>query len=386
GLKVFGPDLDRLEHLAIEAEALLATVPGAADVSAERAVGGTYLDLEIDREAIARYGLNVGDVQDVIESAIGGMTVSTTVEGRRRFPIRIRYARELRDNLPALERVLVPGMGGAQVPLAQLVKLKVTAGPPMIGSENAQLRSIVFLNVRGRDMGSFVAEAKGKLERELTLAPGYTIAWSGQWENQVRAQARLQILIPIVLALIVLQLYVTFRSLPLALLVLSSVPFALVGGVLLQAAMGFNFSVAVWVGYIALAGVAVETGIVMMAFLQEAYDRRARLGPITPEVIDEAAREGAMRRLRPILMTGFMGLLGLLPVMWSSGAGSDVMKPIASPMVGGLFSSTLMVLLVLPAAFATYQRARLRSFEDQAATEVPAARTEEPEAPVVPKT
>ena len=209
-------------------------------------------------------------------------------------------------------------------------------------------------------MGSFVAEAKAKLAKELPLPPGYTLAWSGQYENQERAQARLKILIPLVLAFIVVQLWLTFRSLPLALLVLSSVPFALVGGLLLQTWYGDNFSVAVWVGYIALAGVAVETGIVMMAFLQEAFERRVAAGALTPEAVDEAAREGAMRRLRPILMTGFMGLLGLLPVMFSEGVGADVMRPIASPMVGGLLTSTLMVLVVLPAAFATLKRAELR--------------------------
>lgn len=376
GVKLFGEDLDQLEALAIEAEALLRDIPGAADVSAERAIGGTYLDMDIDREAIARYGLSVGDVQEAIETAIGGMNLSTTVEGRRRFPIRVRYAREFRDNLPALKRVLVPvmargamadpGMGqaarpGAQgfVPLAQVVKFRVVAGPPMISSEDARLRSVVYLNVRGRDMGSFVGEAKAKLEREMKLPSGYNLVWSGQYENQERAQGRLKILIPLVIGFIVLQLYFTFRSLPLAMLVLSSVPFALVGGLLLQTFFGFNFSVAVWVGYIALAGVAVETGIVMMAFLQEAYERRAAQGPLTESALIEAAKEGAMLRLRPILMTGFMGLLGLMPVMWSSGAGSDVMRPIASPMVGGLFTSTIMVLVVLPAAFVAYRRRQL---------------------------
>jgi Cu(I)/Ag(I) efflux system membrane protein CusA/SilA len=230
----------------------------------------------------------------------------------------------------------------------------------MISSEDARLRSVVFLNVRGRDMGSFVAEAKAKLTRELSLPTGYTLAWSGQYENQERAQARLRVLIPLVLAFIVAQLWLTFRSLPVALLVLSAVPFAILGGLVLQAWLGDNFSVAVWVGYIALAGVAVETGIVMMAFLQEAYARRAGAGPPTPEAIDEAARDGATRRLRPILMTGFMGLLGLLPVMWSEGVGADVMRPIAAPMVGGLLTSTLMVLVVLPVAFATLKRWELR--------------------------
>jgi Cu(I)/Ag(I) efflux system membrane protein CusA/SilA len=404
GVKIFGDDLGQLERLAIRAEQLLAQVPGAVDLNAERTIGGTYVDLDVDRVAIARYGLNVADVAAVIEAAVGGLEVASTVEGRRRWPIRIRYARAWRGDLAALRRTLVPvnqgaaapmapgpagldepgggmgGMGGGAamapaaalpplevaggrrgfVPLGQLVTVKVSAGPPMISSEDARLRSVVFLNVRGRDMGSFVSEAKAKLTRELSLPTGYTLAWSGQYENQERAQARLRVLIPLVLAFIVAQLWLTFRSLPVALLVLSAVPFAFLGGLVLQAWLGDNFSVAVWVGYIALAGVAVETGIVMMAFLQEAYARRAAVGPPTPEAIDEAARDGAMRRLRPILMTGFMGLLGLLPVMWSEGVGADVMRPIAAPMVGGLLTSTLMVLVVLPAAFATLKRWELR--------------------------
>ncbi len=415
GVKIFGDDLRVLEELAIRAEGLLSQVRGAVDLNAERTVGGTYVDLEIDRAAIARYGLNVADVTAVVEAAVGGLEVATTVEGRRRWPIRIRYARELRGDLEALKRALVPvsqgaaagmaaapaamlapgggGMGGMDggaapaapampqppagarrgfVPLGQLVAFKVTAGPPMISSEDARLRSVVFLNVRGRDMGSFVDEAKAKLARELTLPSGYTLTWSGQYENQERAQARLRVLIPLVIVFIVGQLWLTFRSLPLALLVLSSVPFALVGGLLLQTWYGDNFSVAVWVGYIALAGVAVETGIVMMAFLEEAYARRAADGVLTAEEIDDAAREGAMRRLRPILMTGFMGLFGLLPVMLSDGVGADVMRPIASPMVGGLLTSTIMVLVVLPAAFATLKRAQL----DRPALRV--ARLEEP--------
>jgi Cu(I)/Ag(I) efflux system membrane protein CusA/SilA len=360
GVKIFGENLDTLEQLAIQAEALLRTVPGAADVSAERTIGGTYLDLDIDRRAIARYGIAVGDVQDVIETAIGGMTLSQTVEGRRRFPIRIRYSRELRDTVPALRRILVPGMGGAQVPLGQLVDFRITAGPPMISSEDARLRSVVYLNVRERDMGGFVHEAKALLQQKLKLPPGYTLNWSGQYENQERAQARLRILIPLVLLVIVLQLYLTFHSWTSAVLVILSVPFALIGGVLLQAWQGYNFSVAVWVGYIALAGVSVETGIVMMSFLQEAYDEMAASGPMTLERTVEAAQAGASRRLRPVLMTGFMGLFGLLPVMWSEGTGSDVMRPIAAPMVGGLLTSTLMVLVVMPAAFVLLKQIRLR--------------------------
>ena len=372
GVKIFGKDLDTLEELAIKAEQILRTVPGAADLYAERTQGGMFLDIKIDREAVARYGINVGDVQDVIETAIGGENIGTVIEGRERFPIRVRYEREWRGNVEQLKDLLVPvpqmvdpvmRAVSAQgfVPLTQLAQISVTHGPPMISSENAQLRSIVFLNVRGRDMGGFVHDARETLDKGLQLPQGYTLQWSGQWENHLRATKRLEILMPAVFLIIFVMLYLTTKDFAEAGTVMLSVPFALIGGVYLIFFLGYNFSVAVWVGFIALYGVAVQTGLVMVVYLHEALDRRLRdhqlgkRGPITAQDIFDAAIEGSVLRLRPKVMTVGTALLGLLPIMWSKGAGADIMKPIAAPMIGGLLTSTVHVLVVTPVLF-TYMK------------------------------
>jgi len=360
GVKIFGSDLNVLKDLAIRAEAILKPVPGAADVVAERVTGGNYLDLDIDREAAARYGVSVADIQDVIETALGGEMLSTTVEGRNRFPIRIRYLRDYRDNIPAIRRILVSGMGGVQVPLSQVTRLKVSTGAPEINSEGGLLRSIVFLNVRGRDMGSFVNEAKQALEKNLKLPPGYYVTWSGQWENQVRAKARLQLLVPAGMLIIFILLYFTFHSALEASMVMLSVPFALVGGVYLVSALGYNMSVAVWVGFIALYGIAVETGVVMVIYLHEALDRKLISGTCAEQDIYDATFEGAVLRLRPKLMTVAVALLGLVPIMWSSGTGADVMKPIAAPMIGGMISSAVHVLIMTPVIFVLMKKRELR--------------------------
>ncbi|HEU0264917.1 MAG TPA: efflux RND transporter permease subunit, partial [Geobacterales bacterium] len=352
--------LNVLKELALQAETILKTVPGAVDVVAERVTGGSYVDIDIDRESAARYGVNVDDVQEIIESALGGEMISTSVEGRERFPIRIRYLRDYRDNIPAIQRMLVSGMGGAQIPLSLVTRLKVSTGAPEINSEGGLLRSLVFLNVRGRDMGGFVEEAKERLEGELKLPAGYYVAWSGQWENQIRARERLQILIPIGLVIIFVLLYFTFHSALEASMVMLSVPFALVGGVYLVAALGYNLSVAVWVGFIALYGVAVETGVVMVIYLHEALDKRLQKGPVTEEDIYQATYEGAVLRLRPKLMTVSVALLGLVPIMWSTGTGADVMKPIAAPMIGGMISSAIHVLIMTPVIFVLMKKRDLR--------------------------
>jgi Cu(I)/Ag(I) efflux system membrane protein CusA/SilA len=416
GVKIFGRDLDTLEALAINAEQILRKVPGGADLYAERTQGGLFLDITIDREQVARYGINVGDVQDVIETAIGGQNLGTVIQGRERFPIRVRYEREWRDNIDKLRHLLVPvaagvlaqsatppgatggiegmpqrapamaeGMGGtvgagaagppaafrgtpavsrrSYVPLSQVADIRVVPGPPMISSENAQLRSIVFLNVRGRDMGGFVEEAKEVLARELRLPAGYTVQWSGQWENQVRAKKRLEILMPVVFLIIFVMLYFTTKDITEALVVMLSVPFALIGGVYLIYILGYNFSVAVWVGFIALYGVAVQTGVVMVVYLHEALDRKlqahqlGKRGPITPQDIYDATVEGSVLRLRPKIMTVGTALIGLIPIMWSTGVGADVMKPLAAPMIGGLLTSTVHVLVVTPILF-TYMKLR----------------------------
>lgn len=360
GVKIFGNDLNVLKELAVQAEGILKGVHGAADVVAERVTGGNYIDIDIDREAAARYGVNVGEIQDVIETALGGEMLSTSVEGRNRFPIRIRYMRDYRDNIPAIQRILIGGMNGAQVPLSLVTKLKVSTGAPEINSEGGLLRSIVFLNVRGRDMGGFVGEAKTVLEKNLKLPPGYYVAWSGQWENQIRAKQRLQILVPAGMVIIFILLYFTFHSALEASMVMLSVPFALVGGVYLVTALGYNLSVAVWVGFIALYGVAVETGVVMVIYLHEALDKKLLKGPVTEQDIYDATYEGAVLRLRPKLMTVAVALLGLVPIMWSSGTGADVMKPIAAPMIGGMITSAVHVLIMTPVIFVMMKKRDLK--------------------------
>ncbi|NVN92814.1 MAG: efflux RND transporter permease subunit, partial [Desulfuromonadales bacterium] len=352
GVKILGSDLNVLKDLAIRAEELLKPIPGAVDVVAERVTGGSYIDIDIDREAAARYNVKVGDIQEIIETALGGKTLSTTVEGRNRFPIRVRYLREYRDSIESIQQILVSGQDGStQVPLSQVTRLKISGGAPEINSEGGLLRSLVFLNVRGRDMGGFVNEAKQTLEKNLKLPPGYYLVWSGQWENQIRAKARLQILIPLGLVIIFVLLFFTFHSALEAGMVMLSVPFALVGGVYLVSALGYNLSVAVWVGFIALYGIAVETGVVMVVYLHEALDKKLINGPCSEQDIYDATFEGAVLRLRPKLMTVAVALLGLLPIMWSSGSGADVMKPIAAPMIGGMISSAIHVLIMTPVIF-----------------------------------
>lgn len=351
GVKIFGSDLNVIAGISEQAEKILKTIPGATGVFSERVVGGKYIDIAIKREEVARYGINIGDVEDIIETAVGGMNLSTTVEGRQRFPIRIRYLREYRDDIEKLKRVLVPTPRGAQIPLEQLADIKVTPGPPSVQSENSLLRSIVFLNVMGRDIGGFVDEAKAKLEKELKLPTGYYVSWSGQYENQIRAKKRLQVLMPAVIFIIFVLLYFTFKSVLESFIIMLSVPFSLVGGVVLLWALGYNFSVAVWVGFIALYGIAVETGVVMVVYLHEALDRKLRQGPVGKSELYEAILEGAVLRLRPKLMTVFAALMGLVPIMWSTGTGSDVMKPIATPMIGGMITSAIHVLIVTPVIF-----------------------------------
>ncbi|MFH0777589.1 MAG: CusA/CzcA family heavy metal efflux RND transporter [Candidatus Eisenbacteria bacterium] len=360
GVKFYGEDLRVLEDLAVRAETILRELPGAADLFAERTLGGNYIDIEIDREAIARHGLRVQDVMDVIEVASGGMNVTSTVEGKERFPVRIRYAREFRESADKLKRILVMAPGGAQIPLEQLTHVVTRPGPAMIATENSLPRSVVFLNVRGRDMGGFVEEAKTILNTKLALPPGYYVEWSGQWENQIRAKRSLRLVMPIVIAIIFVLLYFVFHSASEAAIVMLSVPFALTGGMVLMKVLGYNWSVAVWVGFIALYGVAVQTGVVMTVYLHEALDRRLRKGKVGVAELQEAIREGSLLRLRPKLMTVATTLLGLAPVMWATGTGADVMKPIATPVVGGLLTSAAHVLIVTPVIFALVKERQLR--------------------------
>lgn len=353
GIKIYGDDLDVLARLAIEAEKIVKDIPGAADVFAERVVGGSYLNIDVDRKEAARYGLNVGDVQMIIKTALGGMPQTTTVEGRERYNIRVRYARDFRNNPGQILDLLIPTKRFGQIPLRMVASLTNEDGPPMINSENGLLRSLVFMNIRGRDMGSTV-EAVGKaLDANLTLPPGYYYRISGQWENQLRARATMKLLLPVVLVIIFILLFFTFGNITDTSIVMLSVPFALVGGVWMLAHFDYNMSVAVWVGFIALFGVAVETGVVMLVYLNEALDRiKASVKKLTPILIRRAAYEGASLRLRPILMTVSTSLIGLLPVLWSTGTGSEVMKPIAVPLIGGMISNLVLVLIVIPVLFA----------------------------------
>ncbi len=353
GVKVFGDDLKTLEERARQVAEVLRTILGAADVYPEQVTGAPYLDVRVNREAAARYGITVGAIQDVIETAVGETNLTLTIEGRQRFPVRVRYAPEYRASPEALGRVLVAAPNGTPVPLGQLATIRSVAGPSMISSENGLLVVTVLLNVRGRDVGSFVEEARQAVAARVALPKGSYIEWSGQYENEARAKRRLQIVLPVVLAVIFLLLYVTYRSFLEAAHVLLAVPFALSGGIYLLYALGFNFSVAVWVGFIALFGTAVQTGMVMVIYLEEAVARKREAlgGQMTPAALLEAVTEGALLRLRPKIMTVTTVVASLLPIMWSHSAGAEVMKPLATPVLGGMVSSLVLVLIVTPVIF-----------------------------------
>ena len=352
GIKVFGPDLGVIEAKSEEIKEVVAQVPGAVDLYAERTTGSPYLEMTVDRAAADRYGLNVSDVEDAIETAIGGKNLTTTIEGRQRFPVRVRYARDFRQNPQQLDEVLVTGSSGAQVPLSKVITMKTTMGPSMIGSENGLLRGAVLLNVRGRDVGGFVEQAQRMVAERVKMPPGYYIEWSGQYENQISARRRLELVIPLVLMVIFALLYRTYHSAKEAAHVLLAVPFALSGGIFLVKILGLNFSVAVWVGFIALFGTAVQTAVVMVIYLEEAVARRkAADGHLTRASLHEAVIEGALLRLRPKVMTVATVVAGLLPLLWSTRTGAEFMRPLAAPVLGGMLSSLLHVLIVTPVIF-----------------------------------
>jgi Cu(I)/Ag(I) efflux system membrane protein CusA/SilA len=369
GIKIFGNDLDTLEETSRHVAGIVKTIPGAADVYPEQLGGAPYIDIDIDRQAAARYGIDVGTIQDVIEKGIGESNLTVTIEGRRRFPIRVRYAPEFRSSPEAIGQIPVTTPGGASVPLSSLASIRTVTGPNMISSENGLLRGTVLLNVRGRDVGSFVDEAKAALQSKLQLPTGYYITWSGQYENQIRAKNRLMIVVPIVLLIIFGLLYFTYHSAIEAAHVLMAVPFALTGGVYLVWLLGYNFSVAVWVGFIALFGTAVQTGVVMVIYLEEAVEKKKRqMGDaFDRRALLEAVREGALLRLRPKVMTVSTVVAGLLPIMWSTSAGAEVMKPLAAPVLGGMVSSLLHVLIVTPVIFSWLRERELRKTEERVA-------------------
>ncbi|HJV70110.1 efflux RND transporter permease subunit [Ideonella sp.] len=377
GIKVFGKDLAEMERLARQIETVVKAVPGTTSAFAERLTGGSYLSIEPDRAQLARYGLTVGELQEVIGTALGGEMVTTMVEGRERFGVTVRYPRELRTNPAQIEReVLVTTMDGAMLPLGQLARVVVERGTPGIRTENALLSAYIFVDIRGRDIGSYVADAQRAVAEQVSFPPGYYVSWSGQFEYMQRAIEKMKVVVPVTMLTIFLLLYLNFRRLTETLIVMLSVPFALVGGVWLMWWLGYNLSVAVAVGFIALAGVAAETGVVMLIYLDHAWSQvqaRCRDEGRAPQAADlyAAVMEGAVERVRPKMMTVVAIMAGLLPIMWGTGAGSEVMSRIAAPMVGGMISSTVLTLGVIPAIYALVQGWRLR----RAAAAAPATLT-----------
>jgi len=387
GVKIFGPDLAELERLGRAVERSVRMVPGTRSAFAERAVSGFYLDIDIDRAAAARHGLNVGDVQTVIATAVGGMTITQTVEGRERYGVRLRYPQELRDTPERLAEVLIPvahsgvaatasaTMSGMQrgdgpsaagreafVPLGQVATIRQTSGPMVVRTEDAQPTAWVYVDVAGRDIGSYVEEARRMVADEVELPAGYRIVWSGEYEHMERAKAKMRLVIPATLALIFLLLYLNFRNVTEAVVVMLSIPFALVGGIWLVWLLGYNWSVGVAVGFIALAGVAAETGVVMLIYLDHAWEARRAAGRVpTLRDLYDAIVEGAVERVRPKLMTVTAIMAGLLPILWGDGAGASVMKRIAAPMVGGMVSSTVLTLVVIPAVYAIWKEREART-------------------------
>jgi len=362
GVKVFGADLKMLEQKAREIAEVLRQIPGARDVYPEQVTGALYTDIQVNREAAARYGIAVSDIQDVVEAAIGEKNLTTTIEGRKRFPVRVRYASQYRNDVYALGNILVAAPDGAQIPLSRLAAIQPASGPAMIASENGLLVVAVLLNVRNRDIGGFVEEAKRVIPRKVSLPAGYYLGWSGQYENQEHARKRLELVFPIVLAVIYILLFLTYRSFVEAAHVLMAVPFALTGGVYLLYLLGYNFSVAVWVGFVALFGTAVQTGMVMVIYLEEAVAKKQREQSAAFSLKDlrQAVIDGALLRLRPKVMTVSTIVAGLLPIMWSQRVGSEVIKPLATPVLGGMVSSLIHVLIVTPVIFLWLRERELR--------------------------
>ena len=367
GVKVYGTDLAEMEKLARRIEAVIRTVPGTTSVFAERVIGGYYLNIDPDRAQLARYGLTIDDVQAMIGVALGAEPVTTTVEGRERYTVSLRYPRDLRsDPATIATQVLIPLASGGTVPLGEVARVTPARGPATVRTENSQLVVYIYVDLRDRDLGGYVADAQKAVASQVTFPPGYYATWSGQFEYLERAKARLQIVVPVTLLIIFLLLYLNFRRITESLIVMLSVPFALVGGLWLMWWLGFNLSVAVAVGFIALAGVAAETGVVMLIYLDAALEElraeRAREGrPFTREDLYAAIMTGAVERVRPKMMTVAAIMAGLLPIMWSHGTGAEVMQRIAVPMIGGMASSTLLTLVVIPAIYAVVKEVGLRA-------------------------
>jgi Cu(I)/Ag(I) efflux system membrane protein CusA/SilA len=368
GIKVMGNDLQTLSALGRQIEAVVRKVPGTLSVFSERVVGGYYFDYDIDREAAARYGLTVGDVQDVIQSAIGGMNIGETVEGLERYPVNIRYGRELRESIPSLERVLISTPAGAQIPITQVAHIRIHQGPPMIKSENSRPNVWIYVDLEGVDVATYVKNAQKAVEGSIKMPPGYNLVWSGQFEYMQRANKRLSVVVPITLLIIFLLLYLNFKNVTEATIVMLSLPFAIVGGFWFIYLLGYNMSIAVGVGFIALAGVAAETGVVMLIYLDEAVMTKLIENnySISRKDLYDAIIFGAVERVRPKMMTVTAIMGGLLPIFWGEGAGADTMRRIAAPMVGGMVSSTLLTLVVIPAIYAVWKNLTLKFKKEEA--------------------
>jgi Cu(I)/Ag(I) efflux system membrane protein CusA/SilA len=357
GIKVAGANLADIERVAQDIERVVRTIPGVTSALAERLTGGRYIDITVDREAAARYGLNVSDVQDIITNAIGGENIGETVEGLQRFPINARYPRELRDSVEKLRELPILTDRGAQIPLGAVTDIRFVDGPPMLKSENARLSGWVYVDIHGRDLVSVVRDAKIAVDEQVKVPAGYSVSWSGQFEYLERATKRLTVVVPFTLVIIFVLLYLAFRRADEALLIMVAVPFALIGGFWLLWLLGYNMSIAVGVGFIALAGVAAEFGVVMLLYLKQALERKQALGePMTVAAVRDAMIEGAVLRVRPIAMTVAVILAGLIPIMWSTGTGAEVMQRIAAPMVGGMLVAPLLSMFVIPAAYLLMRR------------------------------
>jgi Cu(I)/Ag(I) efflux system membrane protein CusA/SilA len=362
GLKIQGPNLEGIQQLGAQVQQILSAIPEMRSIFAERVSQGFYLNIEVNRTEAARYGLTMADVQQAITSGIGGEMVAENVEGRERYPVNVRYSRDFRDNVDELQRVLIGTPSRAQIPISEVARISFSRGPSMIRDEDGALTGYVYIDLNTKDYGGFVAHASDLLKQKLVVPPGFTYKWSGEYEFELRARERLQLILPIVFVVIFLLLYMVFHSVTEAAVLIFPTIYALTGGLILQRLLGYNFSVAVWVGYIALFGIAVETGVVMVVYLHEALNHRLASGvPLKHEDIEAAVIEGAVQRLRPKLMTVCVVLASLIPILWETGVGSDVMKPIAAPIVGGMITSTIHVLILVPVFFALMKERALRS-------------------------
>jgi len=365
GIKIAGPDLGVIQQIGKDIEIILKKIPGTASAFAERVAGGRYVTVDILRDQASRYGLNIDDVQDIVRTAIGGMNITETVEGLERYPVNLRYPRGYRDSLETLKNLPVVTPSGGQIPLSAVANLTIDDGPPMIKSENARLNGWIYVDIEGVDLGTYVRQAQQAVNEQLDLPAGYSINWSGQYEYMERAKERLATVIPVTLVIIVLLLFLNFRNMTEVLIILGTLPTALIGGIWLLYLLDYHISVAVGVGFIALAGVAVEIGVVMLVYLKQALYSHRRLAEesgrsLTRDDLSKAVVDGALMRVRPIMMTVAAIIAGLLPIMLGSGTGSEVMRRIAAPMVGGMVSATILTLAVIPATFLLWQEYRLK--------------------------